>query len=106
MTTSVFAFVIVLGVLIFVHEFGHFIVARLCGVGVEKFSLGFGPRVISFRKKETEYRLSLIPLGGYVRLYGEEKATGDPKEFLSRPKWQKLLAACQTQKASGHVDLG
>lgn len=72
MGTSLFAFVIVLGVLIFFHELGHFIVARLFGVGVEKFSLGFGPRIIGKKIGITDYRLSLIPLGGYVKMVGEE----------------------------------
>ncbi len=72
MTTSIFAFIIVLGVLIFFHEFGHFIVARLFGVGVEKFSLGFGPRLFGKKVGITDYRLSAIPLGGYVKMIGEE----------------------------------
>lgn len=72
MGTSLFAFVIVLGVLIFFHELGHFMVARLFGVGVEKFSLGFGPRIIGKKIGITDYRLSLIPLGGYVKMVGEE----------------------------------
>jgi regulator of sigma E protease len=72
MTHSVFAFLIVLGVLIFFHEFGHFLIARLFGVGVEKFSLGFGPRLIGKKIGITDYRLSLVPLGGYVKMVGEE----------------------------------
>jgi len=72
MSTSVFAFIIVLGVLIFFHELGHFLVARLFGVGVEKFSLGFGPRILGKTVGMTDYRISLIPLGGYVKMVGEE----------------------------------
>jgi regulator of sigma E protease len=72
MGTSIFAFIIVLGVLIFFHEFGHFLIARLFGVGVEKFSLGFGPRLIGKRVGITDYRISAIPLGGYVKMVGEE----------------------------------
>jgi regulator of sigma E protease len=72
MSTSVFAFLIVLGILIFFHEFGHFIIARLFRVGVEKFSLGFGPRLLGKKIGITDYRLSLIPLGGYVKMVGEE----------------------------------
>jgi regulator of sigma E protease len=82
MGTNIFAFIIVLGVLIFFHEFGHFLIARLFGVGVEKFSLGFGPRL--FRKKVgiTDYRLSAIPLGGYVKMVGEEPdAEVDPADL-------------------------
>jgi regulator of sigma E protease len=72
MSTSAFAFLIVLGILIFFHEFGHFIIARLFGVGVEKFSLGFGPRLLGKKIGITDYRLSLVPLGGYVKMVGEE----------------------------------
>jgi regulator of sigma E protease len=72
MSTDIFAFVIVLGVLVFFHEFGHFIMARLFGVGVEKFSLGFGPRLFGRKKGITDYRVSAIPLGGYVKMVGEE----------------------------------
>ena len=75
MSTSLISFVIVLGVLIFVHELGHFLVARLFGVGVEKFSLGFGPRVVGKTVGMTDYRLSAIPLGGYVKMVGEEPDT-------------------------------
>ena len=72
MSTDIFAFVIVLGVLVFFHEFGHFIMARLFGVGVEKFSLGFGPRLFGKKSGITDYRVSAIPLGGYVKMVGEE----------------------------------
>jgi regulator of sigma E protease len=72
MSTSVLAFLIVLGILIFFHEFGHFIMARMFRVGVEKFSLGFGPRLLGKKVGITDYRLSLIPLGGYVKMVGEE----------------------------------
>ena len=88
------AFALVLGVLVFVHEFGHFIVAKAFRIEVPVFSLGFGPRLLGFRKNETDYRISLVPLGGYVRLAGDESddnRTGDPKEFLSRPRWQRFL---------------
>ena len=72
MTTNIFAFVIVLGILIFFHELGHFLVARLFGVGVEKFSLGFGPRLFGRTVGMTDYRISAIPLGGYVKMVGDE----------------------------------
>ncbi len=88
---NVFWFLVLFTIIVIVHEAGHFATAKLLGIWVEVFSLGFGPKLVSFKKRETEYRFSLIPLGGYVKLYGEEKATGDPKEFLSRPRWQKLL---------------
>ena len=82
MGTSILSFIIVLGVLIFFHEFGHFLVARLFGVGVEKFSLGFGPRLIGKKVGITDYRISAIPLGGYVKMIGEEPdAEIDPQDI-------------------------
>lgn len=82
MTTSIFAFIIVLGVLIFFHELGHFLIARLFGVGVEKFSLGFGPRLIGKTVGITDYRISAIPLGGYVKMVGEEPDSEiDPEDI-------------------------
>ncbi|NVM56737.1 MAG: site-2 protease family protein, partial [Desulfobacterales bacterium] len=71
MSTSIISFAIVLGVLIFVHEFGHFIIAKIVGVGVERFSLGFGPRIVGKKIGMTDYRISAIPLGGYVKMVGE-----------------------------------
>src|SRR5579872_5310462 len=86
----------VLGVMILVHEFGHYAVAKLCGVRVDVFSLGFGKRLIGFRRGDTDYRISALPLGGYVKMAGEnpmETRTGDPAEFMSHPRWQRLLIA-------------
>ena len=71
MSTNILAFVVVLGVLIFFHELGHFLVARLFGVGVEKFSLGFGPRLFGKKIGLTDYRVSAIPLGGFVKMGGK-----------------------------------
>jgi regulator of sigma E protease len=71
MITTTVSFIVVLGILIFIHELGHFAVAKWSGVGVEKFSLGFGPKLIGITYGETEYRLSLLPLGGYVKMTGE-----------------------------------
>ncbi len=82
MGTNIFAFCIVLGVLIFFHELGHFIVARLFGVGVEKFSLGFGPRVFGKKIGRTDYCLSAIPLGGYVKMVGDEPDQELPEEDI------------------------
>ena len=87
---------LVLGVLVFVHEFGHYAIAKLCGVRVEVFSLGFGKRLWGFRRGDTDYRISLLPLGGYVKMSGEnpmEARTGDPGEFTSHPRWQRFLIA-------------
>jgi regulator of sigma E protease len=91
--TTLLAFVFVLGVLIFVHELGHFMAAKRLGVRVLKFSLGFGPRVVGFRRGDTDYCLSAIPLGGFVKMAGEnpdEARTGRPDEFLSRGKWERF----------------
>ncbi|MBW2157740.1 MAG: RIP metalloprotease RseP [Deltaproteobacteria bacterium] len=82
MSVNIFALVIVLGVLIFFHELGHFLVARLLGVGVETFSLGFGPKIISKKIGITDYRISAIPLGGYVKMVGEQPdADLDPADI-------------------------
>ncbi len=81
-------FVVVVGVLVFVHELGHFLVAKRAGIGVLKFSLGFGPKVWGFKRGETEYLISAIPLGGYVKMVGEDPADqgADPaKSFQKKP---------------------
>jgi regulator of sigma E protease len=91
--TSILAFVFVLGVLVFVHELGHFLAARRIGVRVLTFSLGFGPKLIGFTRGDTEYCLSAIPLGGYVKMAGEnpeDNRTGAPDEFLSKSKWERF----------------
>jgi regulator of sigma E protease len=93
LTTSVLAFLFVLGVLIFVHELGHFLMARRIGVRVLTFSLGFGPKLISIKRGGTEYCISAIPLGGYVKMAGEnpeDSRTGASDEFLSKGKWQRF----------------
>jgi regulator of sigma E protease len=90
---TILAFVFVLGVLIFVHELGHFLAARRIGVRVITFSLGFGPKLLSFRRGDTEYCVSAIPLGGFVKMAGEttdEPLTGRADEFLSKSKWQRF----------------
>jgi regulator of sigma E protease len=91
--TTILAFAFVLGVLIFVHELGHFMMARRVGVRVLKFSLGFGPRILGFKRGDTEYVISAIPLGGYVKMAGEnpdDPRTGKPDEFLSKNKWERF----------------
>ncbi|MEM7480649.1 MAG: RIP metalloprotease RseP [Acidobacteriota bacterium] len=89
----IYAFPFALGIIIFVHEAGHLLVAKAFKVRVHTFSLGFGKRLWGFQRGETDYRVSLIPLGGYVKLGGElpEEASGDPREFLSKPRWQRIL---------------
>jgi regulator of sigma E protease len=91
--TSILAFLFVLGVLIFVHELGHFLAARRIGVRVLTFSLGFGPKLISIKRGDTEYCISAIPLGGYVKMAGEnpeDARTGAADEFLSKSKWERF----------------
>ncbi len=88
------AFLLVLGPLIVIHEFGHFIAAKSFGIGVPVFSIGLGPRLFGVRRGGTDYRISAIPLGGYVRLHGDEAdehRSGAPEEFLSRPRWQRFV---------------
>src|SRR5512144_2143912 len=89
-------FLIVIGILVFVHEFGHFIMAKRAGVRVEKFSLGMGPKIAGFKKGDTEYVISALPLGGYVKMAGEnpdEEPTGSPDEFQSKTVWQRATIA-------------
>jgi len=93
---TVISFIILLSVLIFVHELGHFLAARIAGVGVLKFSLGFGPKIIGKKIGETEYVLSWIPLGGFVKLLGEsgneELSPEDEKRsFFKKSKWKRML---------------
>ncbi|MBN2382024.1 RIP metalloprotease RseP [bacterium] len=94
--------IIFFGILIFIHELGHFLVAKAVGVRVEVFSLGFGPRLFGFKIGETDYRVSIIPLGGYVNMAGQfdvpdkesmERLTGQPWEFPSKPWWQRFMIA-------------
>jgi len=101
-------FAIVLGILVLIHELGHFIVAKLCGVRVETFSIGFGTRIIGFQYGDTDYRISILPLGGYVKMAGELggdgaplqtggqpalSATAAPDDLTSKPRWQRVLIA-------------
>jgi regulator of sigma E protease len=91
--TTTLSFIIVLGVLVFVHELGHFLVAKSLGVGVDRFSIGFPPKMFGFKYGETEYCISWIPLGGYVKLHGEDPSEpADPNDsslYSSRPPRQR-----------------
>lgn len=96
MIIDAFALLLVLGTLVVVHEFGHYAAAKFFGVRVEVFSVGFGKRLFGFRRGDTDYRLSLLPLGGYVKMAGEnpmEASTGDPAEFMAHPRWQRFIIA-------------
>jgi regulator of sigma E protease len=93
---------LVLGVMILVHEWGHFIAARMFGVRVDVFSIGFGPRLFGWKRGATDYRISALPLGGYVRMAGadlsevdsgDQPPTGSPDELMSKPRWQRAVIA-------------
>jgi regulator of sigma E protease len=91
--TTLLSFLFVLGVLVFIHELGHFLVARWNGVRVLTFSLGFGPKLLKVQRGDTEYCISVIPLGGYVKMAGEnpdDPQTGADDEFLAKSKWQRF----------------
>jgi regulator of sigma E protease len=91
--TTLLSFAFVLGVLVFVHELGHFLAAKRVGIKVLKFQLGFNPTIARFRKGDTEYSIGALPLGGYVKMAGEsadESRTGRDDEFLSKTKWQRF----------------
>jgi regulator of sigma E protease len=92
------SFLIVFGVLVFIHEFGHFFTAKLVGIRVETFSFGYGKRLFGFRRKGTDYRISLIPMGGYVKFLGEGEffsesgeATLPADHFLAKTRWERFL---------------
>src|ERR1700755_12157 len=101
---SAVAFIVLVGVMVVVHEFGHFAVAKLCGVRVEAFSVGFGPRLFGMKYGDTDYKVWLPPLGGYVKMTGEtpdqisnsgsasvEDLQSYPGAFTSHPRWQRML---------------
>jgi regulator of sigma E protease len=93
---TAFYLLVVLGIMVLVHEFGHFAVAKLCGIRVEAFSIGFGKRLFGFRHGDTDYRISILPFGGYVKMSGEnpgDDSTGDEEEFSAHPRWQRMLVA-------------
>src|SRR5438552_12404029 len=93
---SIISVAVILGFMILIHEFGDYAVAKLLGVRVEQFAIGFGKRLIWFRRGETDYRINAIPLGGYVRMSGEnpmDQRTDDPREFMNHSRWHRFLIA-------------
>jgi regulator of sigma E protease len=93
---NVLWFLVLIGIMIMIHELGHFWAARYFDVRVEVFSFGFGPRLFGFRRGETDYRFSAVLFGGYVKMAGEQpgdEVTDDPRAFLSKPRWQRLMIA-------------
>lgn len=107
--SDIVAVAIVLGVIVLVHESGHFFAAKLFGVRVETFSLGFGRRLAGWKRGETDYRISLLPLGGYVKMSGEnpmDGPTGDPREFMSKPRWQRFIIVLAGPVMNGVLAVG
>src|SRR5271165_5783758 len=101
---SAAAFIVLVGVMVVVHEFGHFALAKIFGVRVEAFSIGFGPRLFGVKYGDTDYKVCLLPLGGYVKMTGEnpgetpvaagaggDPLADDPGAFTSHPRWQRML---------------
>lgn len=119
--TSTIATLIVLGLMVLVHEAGHLIVAKLCGVRVEVYSIGFGTRLFGFRRGDTDYRVSLLPFGGYVKMAGElggdgtlpvsgkggaETAVRDPGDLNSKARWQRILVTAAGPAANFVLAIG
>src|ERR1700690_445262 len=93
---TIFIMAIVLGFMILIHEFGHYAAAKYFGVRVEGFSIGFGKRLLGFTHGETDYRIAAIPLGGYVKMSGEnpmDERSDDPREFMNHPRWHRFIIA-------------
>jgi regulator of sigma E protease len=94
--TTVLQLLLVLGLMVLVHEFGHFAMAKWCGVRVETFAIGFGKRVVGFRRGGTDYQINALPLGGYVKMAGEipgEETASDPGDLNNHPRWQRMFIA-------------
>ena len=87
--TAIFT-LLVFGIVIAIHEFGHFIVAKLSGVKVHEFAIGMGPKLIQTKKGETDYTLRLLPIGGYVKMEGEDEESNDARSFGKQPSWIKI----------------
>src|ERR1700688_2376525 len=113
--STVIELLIVLGIMVLVHEFGHFAVAKLCGIRVEVFSIGFGKRLFGFRRGDTEYQIAAVPLGGYVKMAGEmsfqtsetdDARPTDPGDFNAHPRWQRILVALAGPIANFILALG
>lgn len=88
---TILAAIFVFGIVILIHEGGHFVTAKLCGIKVNEFALGMGPKLFSFGKKETKYSLRLLPIGGFVSMEGEDEESDDPRGFQKAPVWKRIL---------------
>ena len=82
--------ILVFGMIILIHEFGHFIVAKKCGIGVLEFSIGMGPRLFSFNGGETRYSIKILPFGGSCMMLGEDEDASDPRAFNNKPVWSRI----------------
>lgn len=89
--TTILAAIFVFGILIATHEFGHFITAKMSGIKVLEFAIGMGPKIVSFTRGETDYSLRLLPIGGYVKMLGEEEGSDDPRAFCNQNPWKRLI---------------
>ena len=83
--------VLIFGIIVLIHEFGHFAVAKWCGIKVNEFSIGMGPKLVSIKKGETAYSIRMLPLGGFVSMEGEDDSSSDPRAFRAKKVWQRLL---------------
>src|SRR5580704_6079611 len=91
---NIWWYLVLIGVMILIHELGHYWAARIFDVRVEAFSFGFGPRLFGFKRGETDFRFSAILFGGYVKMAGEQpgdEGTADPRGFMSKPRWQRMI---------------
>jgi regulator of sigma E protease len=93
MIITIIAFIFVIGILITVHEVGHFVAAKLSGIKVEEFSIGFPPRIFSFKKKETKYTIGALPFGGYVKMLGEDTISDDPRAYNRQSPGKRLIVS-------------
>ena len=94
---SILLAILVFGLIVLIHEFGHFIVAKKCGIGVLEFSIGMGPRLCSFVKGETRYSLKILPFGGSCMMLGEDQEESDPRAFNNKSVWARIAVI-----AAGH----
>jgi regulator of sigma E protease len=91
---SILITLLIFAVIILIHECGHFLTARLCGVRVNEFAIGMGPTLLHFGKGETRYALRLFPIGGFVSMEGEDGSSGDPRAFCNQKVWKRILIVC------------
>lgn len=90
-TLYVLLAILMLGIIVTVHEFGHYVVGRACGIGIKEFSVGFGPRIFGWERKGIKYSLRCIPLGGYCAFVGEDERNDDPRAMSNQPVWKRFL---------------